>query len=167
MTDHRRVQAMAKELREECGRAETGEQGCFGRFRTFKALVMAQAKAVEYALYALFEESGDKAHAELRRYVLQGYEEHDLIDLLLKEMGQAEELTDQFRAKLRVLSDLLDHHIQQEERDFLPRVAQRLSHQELKDLCVVYTRERDQIFAKKSGIKRPALVSDPRNFTTH
>lgn len=162
--DHRRLQTMGRELRTACAAADASEGDCFRRFRAFKALMVAHAKAEEYTAYALYED--ERNAIELRRFVLEGYEEHDLVDLMLKEMGQAEELTDPFRAKLNVLLELFENHVRDEEASFIPELRRRLSAEQLLDLGVVYARERDEIFAKKSGLKAPAPVYN-RNSMTH
>lgn len=167
IADHHRISELANELTTECSRKEPSEGSCFNRFRTFKALVMSYSKAEDYTLYALIEENESRPFSALRRFVLEAYVKHDLIDLLLKELGQAEELTDSFRAKLTVLKDLLLNHLHEEEETFLPEISRRLSPEQLHDLAVVYTRERDTIFAKKSGLVKPALVTNPRDLLTH
>ncbi|MBX3020286.1 MAG: hemerythrin domain-containing protein [Bdellovibrionales bacterium] len=165
--DHRRILSAADHLTEDCGRPEPSEGGCFNSFRTFKALVSACTKAEEYTLYALLEENMSKIFWPLRKFVLESYVENDLIDLLLKEMGQAEELTDQFRAKLKVVKDLLHRHLEGEQEDFFPELTKRLSMEQLNDLVAVYTRERDAIYAKKSGPVKPASALASRNSMTH
>lgn len=167
LNDHQRMMALADELVEECSREGAGEAACFNRFRAFKALVSASTKAEEYTLFALLEEQ-ENAFPDLRKFVLESYVTHDLIDLLLKEMGQAEELTDSFRAKLSVLRGMLARHLAEEQKEFLPQVQQRLREEQLKDLAVVYARERDTIFAKKSGLRKPASpIFNPRDMLTH
>jgi hemerythrin-like domain-containing protein len=140
------------------------EGDCFRQFRDFKALASAQLKAEEYVLYSLFEdeERSDKA----REYIYKAYEEHDLIDFLLKEMGLAEELSRPWLAKLRLVCELLERHLEGEDQDFLPQARKSLSDDELTGLCARYVQERDQIFKKKSGPK-PALATYPVSYNSH
>lgn len=156
LADHKRIRSLYDELKNEVHRDQVQEYVCFNLFRTLKALTVAHAKAEEFTLYALFENSRSRAYRDLQHFSLEGYEEHDLMDFLMKEMGQAEEVTPQWRAQVNVLTDLLEHHLQEEEADFFPKVRQIVEREELVDLAVVYARERDEIFAKKSGIK-PAI----------
>jgi len=153
LSDHQRIRALFEELKMECDRDRVHEETCFNLFRNLKALTVAHAKAEEYTLYALFENSDLPTHQELQHFSFEGYEEHDLMDFLMKEMGQAEEITPQWRAQLTVLTEMLEHHLVEEEQDFFPRVSQIIESEELTDLALVYARERDDIFAKKSGIK--------------
>jgi hemerythrin-like domain-containing protein len=165
LADHKRIRSLYDELKNECDRDMIHELTCFNLFRTLKALVVAHAKAEEFTLYSLFEHSKAMSRRDLQHFSLEGYEEHDLIDFLMKEMATSEEITPQWRAQLKVLIDLLEHHLQEEEAEFFPKVRQVIEREELIDLAVVYARERDEIFAKKSGIK-PAvsIVHDQKLF---
>ena len=153
IADHKRIRSLYEELRNECNRDLAVEVTCFNLFRTLKALVVAHAKAEEFSLYMMFETSKARTHHDLQHFSLEGYEEHDLIDFLMKEMATSEEITPQWRAQVKVLIDLLEHHLLEEETLFFPKVRQVIEPEELIALAVVYARERDQIFAKKSGIK--------------
>ena len=48
---------------------------------------------------------------------------------------------------------LLELHLQEEEKDFFPKARALIESEEVNDLAVAYARERDDIFAKKSGFK--------------
>ncbi|NJM10410.1 MAG: hemerythrin domain-containing protein [Bdellovibrionaceae bacterium] len=152
--DHDRIRAMREELKAGCDQSRMNEENCLALFRTFKALVVAHAKAEEFILYALVEQPTGPAAADLQHFAFEGYEEHDLIDFLMKEMGQAEEITMQWKAQLTVLSEMIDHHLIGEEQDFFPKVRDFLNEVELADLGVAYTNERDVIFAKRADRAR-------------
>jgi hemerythrin-like domain-containing protein len=151
--DHRRIKSLYTELQQETEKdGVSNEDACFNLFRTLKALITSHAKAEEYTLYALFDIGKKPRHEELQHFALEGYEEHDLIDKILKEMGQAEEVSPQWRAQLTVLTELLERHIEEEEQEFFPQVRTVIGHEELLDLGAIYLRERDEIFTKKSGM---------------
>ena len=142
--DHANIRTLLDEVRNDV------EPTCFSTFRTLKALVVAHSKAEEFALYALFEDPRQKRAVSLQHFSFEGYEEHDLIDFLMKEMVQAEEITPQWKAQLKVLKEMLDHHFKLEEEEFFPQVMTVLSQDELLNLAELYLIERDQIFAKKN-----------------
>lgn len=143
--DHANIRTLLSEIRNDA------EPTCFSTFRTLKALVVAHTKAEEFALYALFEDPRQKRAVSLQHFSFEGYEEHDLIDFLMKEMVQAEEITPQWKAQLKVLREMLEHHFRLEEEEFFPQVMTVLSQDELLNLAEVYLIERDQIFAKKNA----------------
>lgn len=156
LADHKRIRSLYDELKNEVNRDLPNEYACLNLFRTLKALTVAHAKAEELTLYSLFETADEGPLEDLQHFSLEGYEEHDLMDFLMKEMGMAEEITPKWRAQVTVLTEMLEHHLQEEEAEFFPKVRQAVEREELSNLAVLYARERDEIFAKKSGIK-PAV----------
>ena len=167
LADHKRIRSLYDELKNECDRDLIHEPTCFNLFRTLKALVVAHAKAEEFTLYALFEHSQARSRRDLQHFSLEGYEEHDLIDFLMKEMATSEDISPQWRARLKVLIDLLEHHLLAEEAEFFPKVRQVVEQEELTGLAVVYARERDEIFAKKSWIKPAVSIVHYQNELGH
>ena len=55
------------------------------------------------------------AHPEARDVVLEGYEEHHVADLIVKELQEVAEDDEQWAAKFKVLKENIEHHIQEEE----------------------------------------------------
>jgi hypothetical protein len=167
--DHRRLREMADELRESCGKADSAEGECFLRFRQMKAFFRAQSKAEEFTIYAHLEEGPAREDKDVLGLIFQGYEEHDLADLVLKEMGQAEELSLVWWSRLKVFSELIDHHMQKEELEFLPKGLDLLSDELKERLCLDYEHEREEIYAKKSGLKKSAFpyFSTTHNLSSH
>jgi hemerythrin superfamily protein len=56
-----------------------------------------------------------RSHPEAKDIVLEGYQEHHVADLLLKELHDLARSNDQWSAKFKVLKEILTHHIQEEE----------------------------------------------------
>lgn len=167
LADHQRIRSHTAELRRTVSdlvarRAEhPNEEFCFSLFHSLKALICAHAKAEEYTLYALFDVDKISRGDQLQQWALEGYEEHDLVAKILKDMAQAEEVSPQWRAQLKVLNELLENHIQQEEMDFLPKVRLSVPIVELSALGLIYLRERDQIFSKKLAVGRNSVNANP------
>lgn len=166
--DHRKIGEDVATLLSGCDTSQVGDIECFERFRLLKAQAIAQFKAEEFVVYAHFEESRRMVAPSVRNFILEGYEEHDLLELMLKEMGQAEEITDVFRAKLRVFKRLLDAHLARTARELMPGLQKCLDEDQEDKLATAYLRERDMIFAKRSGQRHaPASVFHPRTAATH
>ncbi len=66
--------------------------------------------------------------------MLEGYEEHHVIDLILDEMFTVPEDADQWSAKLKVLHENLEHHIEEEEGEMFKRARKSMSQDMLDDL---------------------------------
>ena len=92
-----------------------------GVFAFFAAALEAHAKPEEQTWYVEM-----KNDAELKGEGLEGDIEHALADQLVEELKYTSN-EDVFMAKVKVLAEMLEHHIQEEENDMLPDYRQRTS----------------------------------------
>src|SRR5215831_2822852 len=65
--------------------------------------------------------------------VNEAYEEHHVVDLVLRELPQVDPEDERFEAKMTVLSELVQHHIEEEE-DEMFKLAAKLDKEELDEL---------------------------------
>jgi len=70
---------------------------------------------------------------DLETLVDEALEEHHVVDLVLAELPRVHPGDDRFAAKMTVLSELVEHHVKEEERDMFRR-AQALGTDRLKEL---------------------------------
>lgn len=63
---------------------------------------------------------------DLRIWALEGREEHQLIDQLIKKMLWEEISEDDWTEKARVLAELIEHHIDEEEEEIFPTLTKEL-----------------------------------------
>jgi hemerythrin HHE cation binding domain-containing protein len=65
--------------------------------------------------------------------VLEAYEEHHVVDLVLAELPKIDVEDERFEAKMTVLSELVQHHADEEEKDMF-KLAGKLGKDELESL---------------------------------
>ena len=65
--------------------------------------------------------------------VLEAYEEHHVVKLVLAELPQVNPEDERFEAKMTVLAELIEHHVEEEEKEMF-KVAQKLGKEELREL---------------------------------
>ena len=65
--------------------------------------------------------------------VAEAFEEHHVVDLVLGELPRVDPEDERFEAKMTVLSELVEHHAEEEEEEMF-KLAQRLGDDELKAL---------------------------------
>jgi hemerythrin superfamily protein len=65
--------------------------------------------------------------------VLEAYEEHHVVKLLLAELPRVNPEDERFEAKMTVLSELVEHHVEEEEKEMF-KLAQKLGREELEEL---------------------------------
>jgi hemerythrin superfamily protein len=54
--------------------------------------------------------------------VLEGYQEHHVMDLLIGEIGKLKPADEAFSPKVKVLQENTEHHIEEEEGELFPKV---------------------------------------------
>ncbi len=65
--------------------------------------------------------------------VHEAYEEHHVVKLVLAEMPRVNPEDERFEAKMTVLSELVEHHVEEEEKEMF-KLAQKLGKDELNEL---------------------------------
>jgi hemerythrin HHE cation binding domain-containing protein len=65
--------------------------------------------------------------------VMEAFEEHHVVKLVLAELPQVDPEDERFEAKMTVLSELVEHHADEEEEEMF-KVAQKLGKEELEEL---------------------------------
>ena len=71
---------------------------------------------------------------DLEEDVLESYEEHHVADLLVMELVPMTWKDERFEAKATVLIENVEHHIQEEEDDWFPKVREGLSRTQLREI---------------------------------
>lgn len=81
----------------------------------------------EELFYPALRQHGGKKAEEM---VLEAYEEHHVVDLVLAELPKADPGDETFKAKLTVLRELVKHHVDEEEQEMF-KLAEKLGTKEL------------------------------------
>lgn len=79
-------------------------------FKRLASELQGHTKAEEEVLYDAVVDI-EPAH----ELVLEGYEEHHVVDLVLRELIKNEHGTERWMAKFKVLKENVEHHVQEEE----------------------------------------------------
>jgi len=123
--DHKRLKEMFKramEANDAAARAELLDE--------IRAELVAHERMEEDIFYPALRAATEKA----KDIVLEGYEEHHVIDLILDEMFTVPEEAEQWGAKLKVLHENLEHHIEEEEGEMFKRARKSMSDEALEEL---------------------------------
>jgi len=65
--------------------------------------------------------------------VPEAYEEHHVVKLVIDELPDVDPEDERFKAKMTVLCELVDHHVQEEEKELF-KVAEKLGKDRLEEL---------------------------------
>ena len=125
-TDHRHFEKLLKE-----GEATT-ERAKKGRREILKALtndLNVHEALEEKVLYPALE-----PHAEAHEIVLEGYQEHHVADIQIKELHEVATDDEQWGAKFKVLKESVEHHIEEEEGHMFRTARSALGRDRLDEL---------------------------------
>ena len=141
--DHDKVKGLLNELE------TTTERGVKTRaelFATIKGELTLHETVEEEIFYPEL-----KAHPKAKDIVLEGYEEHHVVDLLMSELEALDVSDETWGAKAIVMKENVEHHIEEEEGEMFPQARQVFDRQELDDLGARML-ERKRSAGKELGI---------------
>jgi hemerythrin-like domain-containing protein len=67
-----------------------------------------------------------KLDPEGKEMVAEGFEEHHVIKMLMDELDQMRSMSQQFEAKMTVLQENVEHHVEEEEGELFPEAKKSL-----------------------------------------
>jgi hemerythrin-like domain-containing protein len=67
--------------------------------------------------------------------VLEAYEEHHVVDLVLAELPKVDPAADSFHAKMTVLKELVEHHVEEEEGEMFPMAERKFGAERSRELA--------------------------------
>ncbi len=73
---------------------------------------------------------------DLEDDVLESYEEHHVADVLCAELAKMQPADERFDAKMTVLIESVEHHIEEEEDEWFPQVREGLGRKKLQEIGV-------------------------------
>ncbi len=88
-------------------------------------------KIEEEIFYPAVRELGTSKAEEM---IDEAFEEHHVVDLVLAELPQVDPEDERFDAKMTVLSELIEHHVEEEEGELFPMAEKKLGKDRLQML---------------------------------
>lgn len=126
--EHRRFEDLMKQGEETTERAAATRRKLL---KTITAELNAHEAMEEKVLYPAL-----KSHPAARDIVLEGYEEHHVADLIVKELQKVATDGERWAAKFKVLKESIEHHIQEEEGEMFRTARGIFSRDELQELAL-------------------------------
>jgi hemerythrin-like domain-containing protein len=124
--DHDKVRDLLEELE------RTTERGVKTRselFATIKGELTVHEIIEEEIFYPTL-----KSHPRAEDIVLEGYEEHHVVDMLMSELEDLDVADETWGAKAKVMKENIEHHIEEEEGDMFTQARRVFDRQELQEL---------------------------------
>ena len=124
--DHRRLEELLNAGEKTTARAVKRRTQIL---KTITAALTAHEAVEETVLYPVL-----KSHAEAKAIVLEGYQEHHVADVVLKELHGLRASDERWGAKFKVFKENIEHHIEEEEGEMFKTARSVLSRAQLETL---------------------------------
>lgn len=134
--DHRTVEGLFKQIEKASEKKRTR------LFEELKTELIAHSKGEEGALYPAIQEN-EKTEDLARESV----EEHHVVDLLLEELTDLSSDDEQWMAKLTVLKEVVQHHVEEEEKEMFKKAGKILDKDRQEEIA-------ERIEEIKAGLKK-------------
>jgi hemerythrin superfamily protein len=150
-SDHATLKRLLRELSETSDRALKQRESLVERIeRTLKT----HAQVEEEVFYPAYKAVTEGSDAEDAFY--EAAEEHHIVDMVLPALKAANPKSHEFKAKAKVLKDLVEHHIREEEGEMFREARSRFSEAQLRELGDLMQTRRKSIEAMwDSSLLRP------------
>jgi hemerythrin-like domain-containing protein len=127
--DHERVKALLTQLSESTDRAVKKRTELVAKLEMEIAI---HTRLEEDILYPAFKKAGGKEQDEM---YYEAKEEHRTVDsLVLPDLKQTDPTTPEFAGRAKVVKELLEHHIKEEETEMFPQAKKLLGNATLQEL---------------------------------
>ena len=128
--DHKKVRELLDDL---AGTTARGAKTRATLLRKITTELEVHTKIEDEIFYPAFKEAGEKSGDS--QMVFEAYEEHRAVgDLVLPDLNKTPPGSEQFSGRAKVLKELVEHHIKEEEGDMFPRAKALMSKEQLKTL---------------------------------
>lgn len=127
--DHEKVRGLLTQLTETTSRAEKTRLQLLEKIQLE---IEVHATVEEEIFYPALREAGGKDEEEL---YFEALEEHRAAgELVLPDLLETEVTSDQFAGRAKVLKDLVEHHIEEEENEMFKHVRKLMDKDQLREL---------------------------------
>ncbi|OLF53831.1 hemerythrin domain-containing protein [Pseudomonas chlororaphis] len=129
LADHKRVRNLLTQLSES---TERGIKKRTDLVNKLEAELAVHTRLEEQILYPAFKKAGGKAQQVMYH---EAKEEHRTVDsLVLPDLKDTDPSTAEFSGRAKVVKELLEHHIEEEEREMFPQARKLLGKAALEQL---------------------------------
>jgi hemerythrin-like domain-containing protein len=140
--DHATLKRILRELDATTERATKQRQSLA---EEFEREVKMHAQIEEEVFYPAFKAATRGTEAQDMFY--EAAEEHHIVDMVVPALKAANPKSHEFGAKAKVLKDLIEHHIKEEETEMFPEARRLFSEDQLRELGDLMKARKDALVA--------------------
>jgi hemerythrin superfamily protein len=157
--DHETVSELFKSF--ESAKEAEQKDSCQQIARQICQELTIHAAVEEQLFYPAVDARAQGQDEDAEDRVKEADEEHRLVKRLVGEIQGMKATDGQFEAKVKVLKDVVDHHVEEEEGELMPKAKKLLSKEELEEIGSQVEARKDQL---KAGVgKKAPRAARPRS----
>src|SRR6266550_2145739 len=108
--DHAQVRSLLQQLETS---AEDGGSDAIELLEQIESEIQAHTTIEEEIFYPAFKDALESE--EDKHIYFEALEEHHVVDMMMPEIRETDSDSEEFAAKCKVLMDLIEHHVEEEE----------------------------------------------------
>ncbi len=139
-TDHKKVSSIFEKLESTTERGVKTREDLFAQL---KQELDIHAHIEETIFYPVL-----KQESETRDITLEGFEEHHVVKVLLGELAAMPVDSEEWGAKLKVLKENVEHHVEEEEGEMFKSAREVLSNAQIEEIGAKMEAEKNAQQAK-------------------
>jgi hemerythrin superfamily protein len=150
-TDHQKVKALLAELAETTTRAVKKRADLLDEIRVN---LKAHTQIEEEIFYPAFKKAGEKEEAKM---YFEAMEEHRAAgELVLPDLLNTDTGSEKFSGRAKVLKELVEHHVKEEEEEMFKQAKKLFSKDELNELGRQLEQRKAELVKQLTGASRAA-----------
>ena len=140
--DHKEVKDILEKMKSGSQSAEKTREKLFTQL---KEELVPNMKAEEATFYqALLKTKNGRQHA------MEAKEEHDLTAMVCRQLEEIPPKEEIWGAKLKVLKDLVEHHIEEEEKEIFKLAQKEMEKEDFKQIMQNFQQEKEKVKSELS-----------------
>jgi hemerythrin-like domain-containing protein len=146
-SDHATVKRMLRELNEIEGQSKAANSRRERLVADIEQELKTHAQVEEEVFYPAFKAAAERRKNGDEDMFYEAAEEHHIVDMVLPAIKSARTSSHEFQAKCKVLKDLVEHHIKEEEGQMFAAARQLFDEDQLRELGDLMQARKDSIQA--------------------
>ena len=148
-SEHRALEDLLERLAVEENETEASEL-----VKQIKRELMAHSTAEDRVVYTTFEQN-----EEMEEDVEHARDEHSTIDEKLMAVAEADPGAADFKQKVQELTECLQHHVENEEEELLPKASELMDRETSRELALLFKKQK-QIEIETLDETEPDLIGE-------
>lgn len=146
-SDHATVKRLLRELNDTEGQSATANRKRERLVGEIERELKMHAQVEEEVFYPAFKARAERKKTGDEEMFYEAAEEHHIVDMVLPAIKAARTSSKEFQAKAKVLKDLVEHHIKEEEGQMFVAARKLFEEDQLRELGDLMQARKDSLEA--------------------